>query len=937
MKNLKKILLLVFCLALAMSISLVSCEQPETPPEHTHTWSEWTVTTPAECGGTGTEGRICTSCLEPETRSYTASHEGAIICENCGAAALKFDAFDFSAVKSFGIKISDLEAIVIQNDYSASNGTLTLENTELYVGLDDNDELTGYGKATLKTVYKNIPGGLTTTMEVVLYVEDTMVYIGAAGKSPLSNAIYNVNEYIACDISKIPELVTAKDLLEQSEGLIDEYAASLEEFFEDTLAPIFADVDVDDAIGAINAISVKYSARIINSLFVITDNGDGTSVATLSLDALKDFAEAALTNNIADFIDLIAGEGTVAALEDALTDEKLYNFTVAELIAYIEDEQGVDLVELLAALDELTVILSNETMTTLEEAIAFIMSSEDAPAITIPDLDSFLENDELLSCSVKYAISMMLGMMDDPTTEDDEVLAYILPLIEDAFDYVAETSIFDLISSMGGQLAPEGPEVTPMTDSETDPLEAMLEEINEAIDAVAGLFSFEIQLGANNAVTSIDIAFSVSSLPMVPAEIAYDFEISVTAEKITVKYDMSVEEAGMEQSCTIELIPDFTVAHDSAKIADLKAKINSISNKVTLDAITGEYIGEETVKVIKDTANGYLYIIALDIEFVGSSNEIDYAKIEINRISISDIGGYAWIVTPGCSGSIEMSVCIASKYVAAELSSYDEIPGATQAQLIALILNDFTASTIEAKYGEAWETNTYSFDALYKNGTYTYVTGEHHHDGVIDLDGHTYVKQDATSTTGEDCTTVYHTDYKCNCGATYVYYWTNGHRYTAKSTVNADDSLTLTYACKNCTHVYSNNIGSAVIDTNEVITLDATPDKQVYQTNQPATIAFYWNNEAATTLKGIFSYSAGTKIVNNVYVSIYQKNANNEYVKCGEVNLWSSDYDMNYNLEVGEYYFTVGVSLVDYMVMDGIEADVTIYFETVEIPAPEKK
>lgn len=928
MKNLKKILLLVFCLALAMSISLVSCEQPETPPEHTHTWSEWTVITPAECGSTGTEGRICTSCQTPETRSYTKQHEGAIVCENCGASALKFDAFDFSAVKSFGIKIAELQAIVIHNDFSASNGTLTLENTELYVGLDDNDELTGYGKATLKTVYENIPG-LTTTMEVVLYVEDTTVYIGAAGKAPLSNSIYNINEYISCDIEKIPELVTAKDLLEQTEDLIEEYAASLEEFVEETLAPIFADVDVDGAIDAINAISIKYSAKIINSLFVVTDNGDGTSVATLSLDALKEWAEAALTNNIADLIDLIAGEGTVDALKEALTDEKLYNFTVNELITYIEEEQGVDLTELLAALDELTVILSNETMTTLEEAIAFIMSSEDGPAITIPDLDSFLQNEDLLGFSIKDAIGMMFGVMDDPTTEDDEVLATVIPMINQAFDYIAETSIFDLISSMGGQLAPEGPDVTPMTDSETDPLEAMLEEINEAIDAVASLFSYEIQIGANNAVTSIDIAFSVSTLPMVPAEIAYDFEISVTAEKITVAYDMSVEEAGMEQSCTIELIPDFKVTHDSAKIADLKAKINAVNDKVTLDAIKGEYPDPQgSTRVIVDTANGCFYIVTLDVVFREQSSPVlDYASFEAIRINIADIGGYAWIVTPGCGSNIEMSVAIASKYASTDLSDESWVnPSATPEQIIEALWATLTSSGIEEICGEGWETDTYTFDALYNtaSGTYTYQTGEHWHDNVIDMHGHTYVKQDNTSTAGDNCTTVYHTDYKCSCGATYVYYWTNGHTCEVKATVNADDSLTLSYACTKCEYAYSSNVGTAAISTSEEITLD----EQIGEVDANATIAFYWTNETAGTLKSIFSYSTVTSMVNNIHISIYKKGTDNEFNPYDSIYMWSADYDFYKNLDAGEYYFTVDIYLYDYMVMDGIEADVTIYFET---------
>ena len=931
MKNLKKILLLVFCLALAMSIALVSCEKPETPPEHTHTWSEWVVTTPADCGETGVETRVCTTCAEPETRNFTAKHEGTIVCENCGEPTISYDALDFSAHKSFGLKLTDIEAVINNDNHIEESATLVLENSEFYVGLNDNDELVGYGTATLKTTFKNIPS-LVTEANVLLFIEDGMVYIGVDGATPMSSEIESNDMAIAINIEKIPALVKAQELLEQTDGAVDGYATALEEFFEETLAPIFANVDLEDAANAINAASIKYSAAIANALFVATDNDDGTTTLTYSLEAMKGWFETAVTSKITALIDLVAGEGTAAALEAALTDEKLYNYSVAELITYIEEEQGVDLEALLAALDELAAILWNREEATLEEALSFILTPEGAEApVVIPDLDTFLTDETILAYDVKFALSMIPGL-DNPETEEDETVASVTAMIAQAFDYMEEKTIVDIITDMMSQNSPDGGNsgmIAPAAETENDPTAVMIASFNDTIDMIAELISYEITVDANGNATAINISLNMSELPdldavgMIHAIVmaGYDFDIEITAEKITFSYDMTINEIDMSQSCTMELIPGYTITPDSAKLEAIKAKVNAIKDKATLTAIVNKYATYSDVKVIDDSANNRFFIVDLNVSFNSYNGSLEFADgcyAEIRCINYADLGGYMHLASKGCGKNVLIDISIAAELAELKLNDSSWInPDATYEQVMAALWAQFTPDYIDTVCEGGWSVDDYVFTALYntESGAYDYDTYSSEYDDRIEEYGHVFVKQD-TSTEGDDCTTIYRTDYKCSCGETYVDYWTNGHDMTVNGAdYDGEDGFDLSYGCANCDDVEAQAVGSIIINTSEDITIDTTPDKDA-DYGETALFAFSWT----ATSTGC-SIVLEDEYLDRVLLTVYKKNGDDDYTYYTNQMVYAnaSSGGFNYLTEGTEYYIILAIDMSGYYVEEMLD------------------
>nr|MCR4607269.1 hypothetical protein [Oscillospiraceae bacterium] len=46
--------------------------EEQTPPPHEHSWSGWTVVTPATCSSAGTQQRVCDGCGEIQTSSVDA-------------------------------------------------------------------------------------------------------------------------------------------------------------------------------------------------------------------------------------------------------------------------------------------------------------------------------------------------------------------------------------------------------------------------------------------------------------------------------------------------------------------------------------------------------------------------------------------------------------------------------------------------------------------------------------------------------------------------------------------------------------------------------------------------------------------------------------------------------------------------------------------------
>ncbi len=930
MKNLKKLFLFMLCLVLTMSVSLTACgdDEEDTPPAHTHSWGEWQVVTNATCTTKGLEQRSCSGCSERETRDIaTTAHSGTFACEICQADLIIFEEIDLSSYESIGIKLTDVEAVI--TDEGVNAGTITMDIAEFYAGLDADGELTGYGYATLKGTYANI-ANLKTNMDVIIFAEDGALYLSALGTSPFSDDMYSdYNLYFVVELDKVPDLAEAEQSLAQVQQMIDTYLPTIEEYIEETLAPIFANVDIEDAIDAITTTTNKYSIMILNSLFTATKNADGTTTVALDLDAVKDWYAAILTNSIADLIDIVLGDGAVESIEAALTDKKLYNYSVAQLIAYVENEQGVDLVELLAALDELAVIISGNEEATFEYLIAMVGAMTDMP-IELPedfDLDAYLEDEAFLALAVKDAISMMLGMTDDPATEDDEVYAAMTAMLTTVFDTIKENTIYDLISSAGGE---GGEMVSPLSLSE-DEIDAMIEGFGTMLDMVSEMFALELTVNQSAKVTALKFNLALEDIPVDETVLSFGTSMVITAEKIAADFALEIADIGMEQAYSLEIIPNYTVQKNTAKIAEIKEKLSVADDVLTYDIIKAERENAGNYRVYNDPTNERIFVVYFSLETYTDSDGDYYvgeASLEITEIKYADLNGYMRSVTYGHENYVSLSYSLPGSHdhlsIDLDLSSPDVYNTDYEAKVA--FMDSFGLNEILESF-EPYDTSNTYVDFVYNTvtGTYEFYTQIWDEDTFKHI-GHTFVKQN-TSTSGNECMAIYHSDYKCSCGATYTSYYQLDHDLTVSTSVSDDGTASFTYRCKKCDE-FDACVGSAVLNANASVTLDTTPDPNMpnMYTDTPASFAFSYTPEKLTTL--YFSFSDDSGHIDRLVITGYRRSPDGSYEHSNHTNVYGDGEYHAYVSAGYEYYFVVSIELessVKSIVESGNLIDANLY------------
>ena len=368
MKSIKRFLLLILALTmLVMSFALTSCgddgdEGGDGGSSSTggsgdsgagnggsacqHTYGAWAVTTAPTCTTAGVESRTCSKCNTPETRTVAAlGHDGDLVCEVCYATMFNLPEVDFSEYKSVGIELKDytLTLVYAEDNNRVHNSTMTIDVIEGYVGLDENGELVGAGKGTVKNV--GATTNITSNIEFTFVLEDGVLYGGMEGNNFEVNTTLDDNQYVKIDLTAetTPELAEVEEVLTQVEALVP----VIEEWYNEELAPIFANVEINTD-GA-----KKYAAKLANALLKKTVADDGSYTLTIDFEAIKAFNNDLATKKISEIVDVLLGEGTYADVKAFITSDEFYALSVADVIDYVETEQGVDLAAFFGAVNSL--------------------------------------------------------------------------------------------------------------------------------------------------------------------------------------------------------------------------------------------------------------------------------------------------------------------------------------------------------------------------------------------------------------------------------------------------------------------------------------------------------------------------------------------------------------------------------------------------------
>ncbi len=741
-----------------------------------HTWGAWSTTTPATCTEDGEKARACTLCPATETDTIDAlDHVGATFCENCGETLFTFPEIDLSGLDSLAINIAGLEIAMDTPSRPYSSGTLTADVAEGYVSLDADGNLVGFFKAVLNM--KNTTTGVDKDMSIIGFIENNAIYVGAEGfgmDGITPSNTHKMNNYAKFDIASAShtDFAEMEALLAQAEALLPELEAWYADFAE-----IFADVAIDDS--AIKTLAV----RALNALLVRTETEDGYTLG-INYEGIKAFIVTLSETKISDVIDILFGEGAYADIKALITSDEFYSFSVADLISYIETEQGIDLAELLASLDDLTATVMGSEEATFLALISAYGGMELPPDF---DLVAYLKSDEMATLSVMEALKMIIPVEpDDPATEEiDEAAEEIKAGFAQIFEMLEAASLFDLMMASGPK-----EEVEPLSVSEENPYAEMIEMINDSIDQMSELSTIVLYFDKEGAYVK-----TVLTGGMYAADQEMAVTLTIGTEDITVDVDYvaDIDDTAGVMDISVQLIPGETVAEDAAAMAKIKtmlAKFPGFQNATEyFNAVLGEFLQDYSdVYRIQDNT---LTILRIN----GVKNFGDSAYIDAIVYTFEYFDGINSIqVIEACSDKIGVTLTIPQAYAKGEFEIID-LPQMNDWEYTGYIVNTFFAvdanfqAVVDSIPAEAWMEEEGTLEFLYDTETKDYTWDFNNYFGYgnpeFEYNGHNYVLDLDNSVLSDICDTIIKYVYKCSvCGDEFTYYTKTQHQL-----YNSDISL----------------------------------------------------------------------------------------------------------------------------------------------------
>jgi hypothetical protein len=810
MKSIKRFLLLILALTmLVMSFALTSCGDDGDEGDGgssdnggsgdsgsgdsgssacQHTYGAWSQTTAPTCTTAGVESRTCSKCQAPETRPVAAlGHNGDLVCEVCYATVFKVTEVDFSQYKSVGLEIKDyvLNLNYADEDYrdQPQEMTMSIDVIEGYVGLDENDALIGAGKGVMKTVGTNT--GVNSTVEITFVIDGGVFYAAITGDAPDVTATIKENHYAKIDLNPeaTPELAEIEEILEQVEALVP----VIEEWYNEELAPIFANVEINTD-GA-----KKYAAKLANALLKKTVADDGSYTLTIDFEAIKAFNNDLATKKISAIIDVLLGEGVYADVKAFINSDEFYSLSVADVIDYIEDEQGVDLAAFFSAVNSLLATLTENEEMTFEK---FLIQSGEFDGMIDENFNvvEFLRSEEMAEFSVMAALKTFIPAEDDPATEDvDEAAAAVKQAVAGIFTQLEELTVYDILLAGGSNGEQVGPNPGAAPASEDDPIAEMVAEINAMIDMISEMTGITINVDkdGNYVSTVVKVTASAPTLTLTA-------NITITTADVTVDmaFEGNMEDAMPEFECEMKVLPGKTVAIEAAKVAAIKAVFDSVPEISNNDFFEITKQNNDEFKdgrnnVILYTEGDTIYAIHIDNITVKGND----ATINVTIYKVSNEYN-ALTVTSGCTNCIYVDL-EATVYAANgqfDAQQIDIFGGDENNCDIAFIkthylntgagVSNIQAVLNSADKNDAWSEDYGSFCFLYNTAEEEYVSYGYagyfgNNDEEISYNGHHFVLDATKSEEPDDyCTDMGKAHYKCTiCNVEYDYYYVNGHSF----------------------------------------------------------------------------------------------------------------------------------------------------------------
>ncbi len=835
MKLTKKIIAMILCLCLALSASLalVACgdeDDGDTPPPPS--------------GG--------------------CQHVGTLICEKCFELVYDIAELNFDLENpSIAIVLEDVSVTVSDDEYPEQSGTVTVDFAELAVSVDPiSGAVSGFGAATMTMAGTHT--GVENTFDVYGVIEDNKLYAKSTGNLPIPFQVVEQNGYYVLDIEKM-----AVSGNEEASTVMQVVLPAMMEWATENLVPVFEAIANDDLLGFIDA----PAAKLINSFFK-AENGK----ISLDLGVIKTWNEAAATKKVSELIDAILGEGVYGAVKSFLTGDTLYNLNVGQVIDYVQDDLGVDIVALFNSADAfvtdlmMTVnggdgsadfggALLPDRLSAGADAVAPGVLTSMLMQSTGMTISELLADDELRALSISDAIEGT-GMS---VVEVKSALSAVFTMLEN-------TGVYELIFTYAMGMESFDPAM----------VASMVAQINSYIDMVSEMISLEITV-ADNVITKSDLGFDLVPImgmidPEAVADAGVRAEISVSSDAngITVDVDINVPDiAECDLACKVVYNYDKTV--DQSKLADIKAVVEGIPASITEEIIKADaYSAWYGAAVDIDPVTGDAIAFYYDLEDVELGLRADGFVYVFNA---NDVAGI--FVNDGCGDLLNLS------YTVANVTVYDI--WVDEVVVVDDVIDEETliASAIEQMDEESIyeRSDMIGFNFVYdpSNGD-VHSTDTHSHDLALNSED----SFESPDCGGMCCTVVSCTE----CDYEVVQYYTRQHSFQTNITGNLNDGYILSNRCilnkgnALCGYTPADEIRSIDISGGDFTDLGASP------------IAINLGFTADTDCTLIFSMSADNALwMERIEIEFYD--AEDNFV--GNLLVYRNGTDYTKFLTAGEY------------------------------------
>lgn len=341
---------------------------------------------------------------EHDFEKVTKGDEVTYTCKKC----------NFIKKEYLNIYIRGIEAlasnpykITLKNFELKTDTYQNIDFSELYLGLDDDNKIIGYG-------YCNItePDTNNTLINVIAYIEDETIYFSYTNETDYNISIYTISQFF----NELDILVSGK--IEGGLTSIMQILSQANTTFSEEI-----DTIIKYFVGIYNRAELNSKLEKFVEYFYTKSKVEDTFVYTFNYNSLRKLNKFFDTKSVADVIDMINGEGSFDLLIDYL--KSAVDLTVSQWLEVGKDN-GLDIDAVLDYLDVLaqkyyemvtgdSEIMEDEEQLeepSEEQKITFEMLIGSITGMEIPDIGEYIKSEDVKDKTVVDAINLIIDMIN---------------------------------------------------------------------------------------------------------------------------------------------------------------------------------------------------------------------------------------------------------------------------------------------------------------------------------------------------------------------------------------------------------------------------------------------------------------------------------------------------------------------------------------------